>query len=174
MRQIRPIADADRARLADALIQSWGSTLMDTRGRLVDVLTLPGFVAEDDGNWIGYLSYEDRAGVIEIVVLESLLEGQGVASALLARCAEAAIAVAARRLWLLTSNDNMLALRFYQRRGFALVAVHRDAITHARATLKPEIPLTGKYDIPLRDEIELELPRAAWAGFIERYSWPSS
>jgi hypothetical protein len=55
-----------------------------------------------------------------------------------------------------------------------LVAVHRDAITHARANLKPEIPLTGKDDIPLRDEIELELPPATWAGFIERYSWPQS
>ena len=145
---------------------------MDTRGRLVDVLTLPGFVAVDDGNWIGYLSYENRAGDIEVVVLESLLEGQGVASALLARCAGEAVSEAARRLWLLTSNDNTPALRFYQRRGFVLVAVHRDAITHARANLKPEIPLTGKDDIPLRDEIELELPHAIWPDFIERYSWP--
>lgn len=146
---------------------------MDTRGRLVDVLTLPGFVAEEDGNWIGYLSYENRAGDIEIVVLEALLEGQGVASALLAQCARAALSEAARRLWLLTSNDNTPALRFYQRRGFVLAAVHRDAITQARANLKPEIPLTGKDDIPLRDEIELELPPAIWPDFIERYSWPS-
>jgi len=147
---------------------------MDTRGRLVDVLTLPGFVAEDDGTWIGYVNYENRAGDIEIIVLESLLEGQGVASALLAECARAALADPARRVWLLTSNDNMPALRFYQRRGFVLVAVHRDAITHARANLKPEIPLTGKDDIPLRDEIELELPHAIWPDFIERYSWPQS
>ena len=174
MRTIRPLADLDRLRLAETLVRSWGSTQMDTRGRLVDVLTLPGYVAEDDGNWIGYLSYENRAGDIEVVVLEALVESQGVASALLARCAQDALAAAARRLWLLTSNDNTPALRFYQRRGFVLVAVHRDAITHARANLKPEIPLTGKDDIPLRDEIELELPPAAWAGFIEMYSWPPS
>ncbi|HEY5520602.1 MAG TPA: hypothetical protein VIK08_08090 [Candidatus Limnocylindrales bacterium] len=54
------------------------------------------------------------------------------------------------------------------------MAVHRDAITHARASLKPEIPLTGKDDIPLRDEIELELPHAIWPEFIERYAWPVS
>jgi hypothetical protein len=32
-----------------------------------------------------------------------------------------------------------------------------DATTEARRTLKPEIPLTGEYGIPLRDELELEL-----------------
>lgn len=145
---------------------------MDTRGRLVDVLTLPGFVAEDDEKWIGYLSYENRDGDIEIVVLEAYVEGQGVGSGLLARAVQDALSDSARRLWLLTSNDNTAALRFYQRRGFALVAVHRDAITHARENLKPDIPLIGRDDIPLRDEIELELPRANWPDFIERYSWP--
>ena len=146
---------------------------MDTRGRLVDVLELPGFVAENDGIWIGYLSYEYRVGNIEVIALAALVKGQGVGSALLARCVQAALAEDARRVWLLTSNDNTAALRFYQRRGFVLAAVHRDAITRARETLKPEIPLVGLDAIPLRDEIELELPRSIWLDFIERYSWPT-
>ena len=146
---------------------------MDTRGRLVDVLELPGFIAENDGIWIGYLSYENRVGNIEVIALEALVKGQGVGSALLARCVQAALAEDARRVWLLTSNDNTAALRFYQRRGFVLAAVHRDAITRARETLKPEIPLVGMDAIPLRDEIELELPRSIWLDFIERYSWPT-
>jgi len=146
---------------------------MDTRGRLLDVLELPGFVAENDGIWIGYLSFENRVGNIEVIALEALVKGQGVGSALLARCVQAALAEDARRVWLLTSNDNTAALRFYQRRGFVLVAVHRDALTRARETLKPEIPLVGTDAIPLRDEIELELPRSIWLDFIERYSWPT-
>jgi len=146
---------------------------MDTRGRLLDVLELPGFVAENDGIWIGYLSFENRVGNIEVIALEALVKGQGVGSALLARCVQAALAEDARRVWLLTSNDNTAALRFYQRRGFVLAAVHRDAITRARETLKPEIPLVGMDAIPLRDEIELELPRSIWLDFIERYSWPT-
>jgi len=48
------------------------------------------------------------------------------------------------------------ALRFYQRRGFCLVRVHRGAVDRSRASLKPEIPPVGAYGIPLRDEIELE------------------
>jgi len=61
-----------------------------------------------------------------------------------------------RRVWLITSNDNLDALRFYQRRGLRLVAVHRGAIDEARR-VKPSIPATGEYGIPVRDEIELEL-----------------
>ena len=69
---------------------------------------------------------------------------------------EAALSAACHRVWLITTNDNIQALRFYQRRGFELVAVHRDAIKESRK-LKPEIPEVGMHGIPLRDEIELEL-----------------
>lgn len=54
------------------------------------------------------------------------------------------------------TNDNTIALRFYQRRGFDLVALHRDAVTRARAELKPSIPLEID-GIPLRHELELEM-----------------
>jgi ribosomal protein S18 acetylase RimI-like enzyme len=171
MKRIRPVQPSDSPELAEILRRTWGSTEMDTRGRLVDILALPGFIAQEDDAWLGYLNYENREGDVEIIALEALVEGQGVASALLARAVEAATEEAARRLWLLTSNDNTPALRFYQRRGFVLVAVHRDAITHARATIKPELPLVGRDDIPLRDEIELELPQGMWRDFVTRYGW---
>jgi hypothetical protein len=61
-----------------------------------------------------------------------------------------------KRLWLITTNDNLHALRFYQRRGLVLVAVHRNAIEQSRK-LKPQIPKLGYDNIPVRDEIELEL-----------------
>ncbi|MBK9123270.1 MAG: GNAT family N-acetyltransferase, partial [Chloroflexi bacterium] len=60
------------------------------------------------------------------------------------------------RLWLITTNDNLDALRFYQKRGWHLVAVHRDALNESRR-LKPQIPIIGMDGIPLRDEIELEM-----------------
>jgi Acetyltransferase (GNAT) family len=60
------------------------------------------------------------------------------------------------RLWLVTTNDNVDALRFYQRHGFRLAAVHRGAVDDSRGRLKPEIPVVGAYGMPLRDEIELE------------------
>ena len=59
------------------------------------------------------------------------------------------------RLWLITTNDNLRALRFYQRRGFRLAALHRDALETSRR-LKPSISEIGFHGIPLRDELELE------------------
>ena len=61
------------------------------------------------------------------------------------------------RLWVVTTNDNVDALRFYQRRGFRLTAVRPGAVDASRETLKPEIPTSGAYGIPLRDELELEM-----------------
>ena len=111
---------------------------------------------------------------MEVAVLESVRGKVRASAAFCSRlCVSAALAANADRLWLITTNDNIDALRFYQRRGFVLVAVHSDAVTRARDTVKPELPLLGFHDIPLRDEIELELPRAAWRDFVERYAWPS-
>ena len=77
-------------------------------------------------------------------------------SALLGAVEELARRRGCKRLWLVTTNDNTHALAFYQRRGFVLAALHRDAVTEARKTLKPSLPLVGEGGIPLRDELELE------------------
>lgn len=59
------------------------------------------------------------------------------------------------RIMLITTNDNLNALRFYQKRGFDMVRLYQDAVNEARK-IKPEIPLLGDYDIPIKHEIELE------------------
>ena len=146
---------------------------MATRGRLVDVATVRGFVAEDDDEWRGYASFELRDGAMEVSVLQAIVPGTGVGTALLAACVDAARDAGARRVWSITTNDNTRALRFYQSRGFRLAALHRDAATDSRRSLKPEIPLLGRDDIPIRDELELERPSDVWPAFIESHSWPS-
>jgi hypothetical protein len=67
----------------------------------------------------------------------------------------AARAAGRTRVWLITTNDNLDALRFYQRRGFTLAALHRGAVARSRR-LKPTIPEVGAHGIPIRDELELE------------------
>jgi hypothetical protein len=146
---------------------------MATRGRLVDVSSVPVLVAADDVTWLGYLGYEIDGPAMEVVLLEALAQSGGVGSALLAAAVRLALDANLRRFWLITTNDNTDALRFYQRRGFVMIAFHRDAVTHARRTIKPEIGASGAHDIPIRDEIELELPHAIWTDFIERYAWPT-
>ena len=142
--------------MAERLVASWGSTHVVSRGRVVDAAALPAFVAEIAGERVGLATYQVDGDQCELVSVDSFVEGQGVGSALLAAVASEAGRLGCRRLWLVTTNDNLRALRFYQRRGLRLVAVHVDAVTRARA-LKPSIPLVGLDGIPLRDELELEL-----------------
>ena len=145
---------------ADVLAQAWqdshaGSTII-SRGHAHNALELPGFVAEQDGKIVGAITWHRDGDAFEVVTLDGFVENRGVGTALLSAAVEQARREGARRAWLITSNDNIRAIRFYQRRGWNLVAIHRDAITEARKT-KPEIPLLGNDDIPIRHEVEFEL-----------------
>ena len=153
--EIRPLVAADRAWVAQFIVEQWGDAMVVAHGRVYYPAELPGFAAFADGRCVGLLSYQLAGDACEIVTLDSLLEGRGIGSRLIAAVLAAPRAAGCARLWLITTNDNMRALHFYQKRGFALVAVHRGAVDRARA-LKPAIPTLGFGGIPLRDEIELE------------------
>ena len=128
---------------------------MVSRGGVHNALDLPALVAEANGTRCGLLTYRvDRTGC-EIVTLDAVPRHRGTGSALIEAVAREAQLTGWRRLWLITTNDNLDALRFYQRRGFTLAAIHRNAVTEARK-VKPSIPEIGGYGIPVRDEIELE------------------
>ena len=159
---IRPIVANDKAWIEDTLNEHWGSTLMVSRGVLHNIAAQDGFIAmrEGSGIRIGLATYAIRraiqGGECEMTLLQSLAEGVGVGAALTLAVRDAASAAGCGRLWLVTTNDNTCALRFYQRRGFTIAAIHINALERARE-LKPGIPLTGADGIPLRDEIELEM-----------------
>lgn len=155
MTTIRPLTEDDREWAAQFVRTRWGSSRVVAHGNLYYPHTLPGFIAEVDGEPVGLLTYHVREGACEIVTIDSTRPGQGIGTALVDAAKREARRQGCRRLWLVTTNDNLSALRFYQKRGFRIVAIHRDAVTQARA-LKPGIPLVGEDGIPLRDEIELE------------------
>jgi ribosomal protein S18 acetylase RimI-like enzyme len=157
MVSIRPIEDSDRPRLRDFMQKQWGSTVVAGHGVLYTPHELDGWVAVDGDDWVGVVTVNYAGGACEIVTLDSVRAGQGVGTALIAAVLSAARKQGCLRVWLITTNDNTQALRFYQKRGFELVALRRGAI-HAARALKPSIPLVGNDGIPLRDELELEIP----------------
>ena len=154
--QAQPLAAPQRQALEPLLRENWGGPLIASRGRLLDARQLPGLWVGETGNLLGYLLYHPEGDQWEVALLEALEQGRGVGSALLGAVEELARRRGCKRLWLVTTNDNTHALAFYQRRGFVLAALHRDAVTEARKTLKPSLPLVGEVGIPLRDELELE------------------
>ena len=118
--------------------------------------TLDGFVAFDAEEWIGEITFHLSGIDCEIVSLDSLRQGQGIGTRLIDKVIEEARTKGCQRIFLVTTNDNLNALGFYQKRGFELVAIHRGALNESRK-VKPGIPLIGNNGIPLRDEIELEM-----------------
>jgi ribosomal protein S18 acetylase RimI-like enzyme len=156
--RIRPIEEYDRRWIAEATVAAWGSDRVVSRGRLTENLSAsPGLVAEQDGEPAGFALVRVEAGELEVVALRSLREREGVGSALLSTLEAEARRAGCRRVWLVTTNDNLDAIRFYQRRGWRWVAFHRDAVIESRK-LKPEIPELGAYGIPIRHELEFEAP----------------
>lgn len=154
--RIRLIAKTDRTWIEALLHKYWGSTGVVSRGQLHQAGQLPGFVAGLWGQNVGLVTYHLVGAQCELVTLNSLVERQGIGSALVDAVRAEAARAGCTRLWLITTNDNLTALRFYQKRGFHLVRLHPNAVERSRQ-LKPEIPLTGQHGIPIRDEIELEM-----------------
>lgn len=156
---IREYRRSDRAWAEPFLNKQFGGCVQARRGALLDVLALPGFVAERHAKPIGLVTYHWEEDECELAFMAAFERQVGVGTALLEALLQAV--VGCERIWLVTTNDNLDALRFYQRRGFVLAAIRPGAVDEARRTLKPQISTLGDFGIPLRDELELELrPRA--------------
>lgn len=84
-----------------------------------------------------------------------MIENIGIGSALLKEIEQIAIDNNCKKMRLITTNDNMRALQFYQKRGYCLTKLYPNAMEEVRK-VKLNIPELGDNDIPLRDEIELE------------------
>lgn len=153
---LRAKTGADREPLATILIRHFGGETVVARGRVFHPLELDGFVAEESGAVFGVLTYAFADAALEVVTLDSFIEDKGAGTALLQAAVEKARALGARRAWLVTTNDNIRALRFYQKRGWDMVALHREAVAASRA-LKPQIPPLSEDGIAIRHEIEFEL-----------------
>lgn len=151
-------AGADDADWLAALWRErWGDVVVVARGRVWRLPDLPALVAWDGNERVGAATYLVAGEAAELTSLDAVASGKGVGSALVAAVERAARVAGARRLRVITTNDNLDALRFYQRRGFRLVGLRARAVDEARR-LKPAIPEIGEYGIPIRDELELEKP----------------
>jgi ribosomal protein S18 acetylase RimI-like enzyme len=141
----------------EAFLQDRNTRWVARRGELVDALAHPAVTAWSDGELTGVATYVVDGEDCELLTLHAATRLTGIGSALLTSVQDIARDAGCRRLWVVTTNDNVQALRFYQRRGFRLARIRVGAVDRSRETLKPEIPWTGAHGIPLRDELELEM-----------------
>lgn len=153
---IRVKTDADKPWINQLMIGG-GAEFVITRMRKVYPSELPGFVAEDQsGKPVGLLTYEITGNQCEVVTLDALDRFSGIGTSLMEHMRQVAINKGCKRLWLITSNDNIEAVRFYQRRGLRLAALYVNELNEYRK-IKPTIPEVGNFGIPMRDMIEFEM-----------------
>jgi GNAT superfamily N-acetyltransferase len=152
---IQKLDETYRDRVNAYIKYLWGGPGIVTRGNLYDSSNLPGFTATEGGELLGAILYRPDGDELEVAVLFSLVQGRGVGTALLDVVAGFARVAHMRRVWLVTTNDNTHAIRFYQKYGFTLKAVHIGSMETTRK-LKSSLPLRGIDGIPLEHEFEFE------------------
>jgi GNAT superfamily N-acetyltransferase len=157
MNPIQIIEFDEDDRVGPFFTKNWGDDFIVSRGKIIYGIDLPGFMVLENNKIIGLLTYHLENNSCEIVSLDSLTPNQGVGSKLIQKMIDKAKNDKYSRLWLITINDNIDAMKFYQKIGFVFKAIYPNAIEESRK-LKQNIPMVGNYEIPIRDEIELEYP----------------
>lgn len=152
---IRPATPDDTPYITATLTHEFGSTDIFSRGRMFDALRLPTHLAVNGPTPLGLAITRFERDECELLCLVATEPRRGIGTLLLDHSRRLATEHGCRRLFLTTTNDNLDALRFYQRRGMTLASLHAGAMNLARA-LKPSIPAIGHHGIPIRDDLELE------------------
>jgi GNAT superfamily N-acetyltransferase len=122
--EVRPVADAERSRLAEIVQKEWGTIEIISRGKAHDLSRCPALFCLEHGRIVGLATYAISDHSCELLTIDAFEPRRGIGSHLLEAVAQQARAAGCRRLWLITTNDNLDAIRFYQRRGMRLVALH--------------------------------------------------
>ena len=154
--EISEISSEESSLVASYVAGLWGSAMSISRGRILNTAELPGFICKKGNKVIGLVTYKIDEDSCEIVTLNSEFKNQGLGTQLINKVIGKAKSNGCRRVWLITTNDNTNALKFYQKRGFEWVGFYKNSMDESRK-LKPEIPETGDDGIPIKHEIEFEL-----------------
>lgn len=155
MLEIKPIDNETRSSVVNLIIENWCGSIIVTKGKIHSAESLQGFAVLENNRLQGAITFNIENTECEIVSLDSLSENKGIGTMLINKVIEKAREKGCRRVWLITTNDNTHAIRFYQKRGFNLAGIHINAIRESRK-IKPQIPLLGCDNIPIQHEIEFE------------------
>ncbi|WP_439874033.1 GNAT family N-acetyltransferase [Bacillus mycoides] len=155
MVHIQKITPEMKETIRGFMCENWGSSMMVSRGRAHQLEQLPGFIAFKNDRIVGIITCEVLKNMCEIVSLDSFEEGNGIGTKLVDCVLQMARENECEKVWLITTNDNMNALRFYQKRNFIMTNLYMDAVKEARK-IKKEIPFIGYDNIAISHEIQLE------------------
>jgi len=155
--RVTPLTDDDRQWVKERTELLFGGDFVVSGSEVHDPDRLPGFIAAEGPERVGLVTYNIAEGSCEVVTIDALCQFMGVGTLLLDKVVETAREAGCTSLWTITTNDNIDAQRFFQKRGFVITQVRLGGMTKIRL-LKPSVPKIGYYGIPIRDEIILGKP----------------
>ena len=153
---ITDIKNKDRNLITAFIIENWGSPIIVTRGRIHNSAELSGFVYKENNKITGLVMFKIENDRCEIISLDSKIENKGLGTSLINKVIDYSRENGCKKIWLITTNDNIKAIKFYQKRGFQWTGFYKNVIEVSRK-LKPEIAELGFNGIPIKHEIEFEL-----------------
>ncbi len=134
-----------------------GGRQVVSRGVLHTLADHPGLIVEADNTPVGYAIYRDEENACELLAIQAIRQWQGYGGALLEALEDRCRRNAMAHIWLCTTNDNLPALKFYQRRGYRLEALNPGAFANVLRLkgLDPQKEVLGIDGVPIRDELVL-------------------
>jgi N-acetylglutamate synthase-like GNAT family acetyltransferase len=151
--QIAKKSEADSQEIKERSQKLFGADFVVSRGKCHKPAELNGFVARQYTELVGLATYEISGDLCELVTIDVFLQWQGIGKKLMEEVEMEARMAGCKQVWLITTNDNIEAIHFYQRRGYDMSAHYHNAIEESRK-LKPQIPLVGNFGIPIKHELE--------------------
>jgi GNAT superfamily N-acetyltransferase len=154
--KVREKGPEDQPWIEKLLSERWGGVQVIVHNEIFDAHQLPALVVgEKDGLATFRIQQTNQIKFAELMTLDAIRTNQGIGTALIEALISKLRGEMVTVLKVTTTNDNLDALRFYQRRGFRITQVRPGAVDKSRS-IKPSISLIGEHGIPIRDEIELE------------------
>lgn len=150
---VREATDADRTAARELFQRDFGRTQIVAFGEVIDIDAMPALVAVMSTEPSGALAYRLLGDALHIVALatDPMWQRSGVGAYLLAEAELLARRLNLARLVVATTNDNLPALYFYQRRGYRLTElVPNSVVAHTHQEI------AGFAGVMVRDEIRLE------------------
>jgi ribosomal protein S18 acetylase RimI-like enzyme len=146
---VREASPEDRRSAFDLLAREFAGRHLISDEEAAAAGDLSLLVAETDGGVTGALAWRAVEDGLHIVAMatDPMWQRSGVGGHLLAEAEILARQRSWNRVIVTTTNDNIAALYFYQRRGYRMTAI--------RPRERPEGPTAGFAGIPIRDEVLL-------------------
>lgn len=146
------ITEENKKTVMSFLKEQWYTLNMVVSGRIIDMTKVDGIVVFEEDEIIGLITYIWEGDICEIISLDSEIEGKGIGTILIDKVCEIARSNGCKEVKVITTNDNVRAMEFYQKKGFRLVEVKFNEVNQSRS-IKPEIPLIADNGIEIMHEL---------------------